>query len=353
MLMDKRKEPPTLDDAPFKRLRPDDPTHFSTTITRTIASTRPWALPLHSATTKVFQGHTAEVYTCQFSPSGHHIASAGVEKRIYLWNTFGDSSNYGIIAGHIGSIQELQWSKDERTIFTASADKTCGAFDAQTGERIRSCKGHTAAVNSCSLSRQGPELLTSGSDDGSAKIWDLRTSSAVVRFGMNYPITSVCFSDTNELLFAAGNNHSILAWDIRANRVRFTLRGHLNTVTGISLSQDGTQLLSYAMDNKVRLWDVTPSVENTHRLRATLEGAVHGSELRLIRPAWSKDGSMLGTGSGDGTVTLWNAYTHQIIYRHSSHKGSANAIDFHHMEPAVLSCSSDQTLVLGKVHSFS
>jgi WD40 repeat protein len=151
---------------------------------------------------------------------------------------------------------------------------------------------------------------------------------------MHYPITSVCFSDTNELLFAAGNNHSILAWDIRANRVRFTLRGHLNTVTGITLSQDGTQLLSNAMDNKVRIWDVTPSVENTHRLRATLEGAVHGSELRLVRPAWSKDGSMIGAGSGDGTVILWNAYTHQIIYKHPSHKGSANAIDFHHTEPA-------------------
>jgi len=86
MLMDKRKEPPTLDDAPFKRLRPDDPTHFSTTITRTIASTCPWALPLHSATTKVFQGHTAEVFTCQFSPSGHHVASAGAEKRICRFN---------------------------------------------------------------------------------------------------------------------------------------------------------------------------------------------------------------------------------------------------------------------------
>lgn len=151
---------------------------------------------------------------------------------------------------------------------------------------------------------------------------------------MHFPITSVCFSNTNELLFAAGNNHSIHAWDIRANRVLFTLRGHLNTITGISLSQDGTQLLSNAMDNKVRIWDVTSSVADTHRLRATLEGAVHGSELHLIRPAWSKDGSMVGTGSGDGTVVLWNTYTHQITYRHPSHKGSTNAIDFHHTEPA-------------------
>jgi len=55
-------------------------------------------------------------------------------------------------------------------IFTASADKTCGVYDVQTGERIKRFKGHTSIVNSCSPARRGPELLASGSDDGSVKV---------------------------------------------------------------------------------------------------------------------------------------------------------------------------------------
>jgi WD40 repeat protein len=55
-------------------------------------------------------------------------------------------------------------------IFTASADKSCGVFDVQTGERIKRFKGHTSFVNSCSPARRGPELLASGSDDGSVKV---------------------------------------------------------------------------------------------------------------------------------------------------------------------------------------
>jgi len=55
-------------------------------------------------------------------------------------------------------------------IFTASTDKTCGVFDVQTGERIKRFKGHTTFVNSCSPARKGPELLASGSDDGSVKV---------------------------------------------------------------------------------------------------------------------------------------------------------------------------------------
>jgi Prp8 binding protein len=60
-------------------------------------------------------------------------------------------------------------------IFTASTDKSCGVFDVQTGERIKRFKGHTSFVNSCSPARRGPELLASGSDDGSVKVrWLLR-----------------------------------------------------------------------------------------------------------------------------------------------------------------------------------
>ncbi|KAF8942886.1 U5 small nuclear ribonucleoprotein, partial [Haplosporangium bisporale] len=117
----------------------------------------------------LLQGQTAELYSCKFSPSGEHVASAGAEKSIYLWNTYGDCDNFGVIKGHIGTILELHWSRDGSMIFTASADKTCGVFDVQTGERIKRFKGHTSFVNSCSPARRGPELLASGSDDGSVK----------------------------------------------------------------------------------------------------------------------------------------------------------------------------------------
>lgn len=36
------------------------------------------------------------------------------------------------------------------------------------------------------------------------------------------------------------------------------MRGHTDTVTGLSLSSDGSYLLSNAMDNTMRIWDVRP-----------------------------------------------------------------------------------------------
>lgn len=38
-------------------------------------------------------------------------------------------------------------------------------------------------------------------------------------------------------------------WDIRKKAVAYTLSGHLDTITGIALSPDGSSLLSNSMDN--------------------------------------------------------------------------------------------------------
>ena len=47
-------------------------------------------------------------------------------------------------------------------------------------------------------------------------------------------------------------------WDLRKEAVCTTLRGHSDTVTGLALSPDGSHLLSNAMDNTLRVWDMRP-----------------------------------------------------------------------------------------------
>lgn len=52
----------------------------------------------------------------------------------------------------------------------------------ETYKPIKKYKGHISFVNSCCPSRRGTELLVSGSDDGSTKLWDLRTKKHVHEF---------------------------------------------------------------------------------------------------------------------------------------------------------------------------
>lgn len=38
----------------------------------------------------------------------------------------------------------------------------------------------------------------------------------------------------------------------------YKLKGHTDTITGLSLSPDGSYILSNAMDNTLKIWDVRP-----------------------------------------------------------------------------------------------
>lgn len=55
-------------------------------------------------------------------------------------------------------------------LFSASTDKTVGVWDSETGERIKRLKGHTSFVNTCYPARRGPQLICTGSDDGTVKV---------------------------------------------------------------------------------------------------------------------------------------------------------------------------------------
>jgi Prp8 binding protein len=82
-----------------------------------------------------------------------------------LWNTYGDCENYGILEGHKGAVLDLQWSRDSKALYTASADTTLGTWDVETGQRLRKHVGHEDIVNSISVFQTGTERILSGSDD--------------------------------------------------------------------------------------------------------------------------------------------------------------------------------------------
>jgi len=74
--------------------------------------------------------------------------------------------NYGVLTGHKQAVLDLQWSRDSKVLFSASADMHLASWDVNTSERLRRHAGHEAVINCMDVSRRGEEMLVSGSDDG-------------------------------------------------------------------------------------------------------------------------------------------------------------------------------------------
>lgn len=107
----------------------------------------------------------------------------------------------------------------------------------------------------------------------------------------------------------------------------FTLEGHLDTVTGLSLSPDGQYLLSNSMDSTLRVWDIRSFASNQNqRCVNILNGVHHGAEKLLLKCAWSADQEYITSGSADRIVHLWESTNYKEVCGWPGHKASINEV---------------------------
>ena len=296
-------------------------------------------------------GHAAPVLASKFSPDGQHVLSGSADKLMLMWDTFGECANTLTFRGHSNAVLEVHWSSDGENAFSASADKTAALWDAKTGGRVRQFKGHTGVVNSFCPARDA-NTCASGSDDQTAKVWDARVRVCQESIAHPYAVTSVCVSHGGMHLYTGCLDGVVRAYDLRRpDTVQLQLEGHQDIVTGLRLAPDDEMLLSNAMDNVIRCWDVKPYASDDRCTKVFL-GAQHNYEKNLIKVAWSKNGKLVGAGSADSFVYVWDATTKRIAYKLPGHAGSVNEVDFHPTQPIICSCGNDKNIYLGEIRAF-
>ncbi len=138
--------------------------------------------------------------------------------------------------GHSASVEDLQWSPSEPTVFASSScDQTVRIWDVRCDPRkpALSAHCHESDVNVISWNCSVSYLLASGADDGSFKTWDLRNfsgsvgmentlSTPVATFKWHLSaITSIEWHPTeSSVLAASGADDQISLWDFAVEQDR-------------------------------------------------------------------------------------------------------------------------------------
>ena len=318
-------------------------------------------------------GHKGSIYSLAFDPNGECLCSGSFDMTCLLWNASGRCDNFNVLVGHKNAILDVKWSSDSEHIVTASADKTLGWYDACTGDRIKRFMGHSKVVNAVDTTRgegTSPTLVVSASDDATVRLWDARVRGHVMQLTHKYQVTSVAFSLDAHTVYTGGIDNVITAFDIRSDKAMsssannhkqrgnteategeqiMTMKGHTDTITCLSVSPDGTQLLSNSMDGSIRSWDIRPFVTGNIRRRKTFLGGTHNAEKGLLNCSWSADGTMISGGSADRIVHVWDESSAEELYYLPGHTGCVNSVIFHPKEYLIASGSSDKTVYIGEL----
>ncbi|TFK77303.1 glutamate-rich WD repeat containing [Pluteus cervinus] len=181
------------------------------------------------------------------SPTSLRLLTGDIHSKIYLTTSIpsGFKSLAQPFLSHTSSIEDLQWSPSEPTVFAScSADHTVQIWDVRSKGR-KSVAGidpaHESDVNVISWNRTTHYLLLSGGDDGAIKVWDLRNvkkrgtpdtnPSPVAFFDWHKgPITSIEWHPTDDSTFAAsGADDQVTIWDLGVEQDDEDIGGQDNT----------------------------------------------------------------------------------------------------------------------------
>ena len=185
------------------------------------------------------------------------------------------------------------------------------------------------------------KTAVSGGQEGSVRVWDLAAGRQQAAFtGQADVVWSVAVTADGNTAVSGGRDRTVEVWDLAAGRQQAALTGHTDWVRSVAVTADGKTAVSGSDDGTVRVWDLAAGQAAARRSPATTARCWRWRSARTGRrrsaaavtarcgcgtwplgqsrrrsPAttarccrWrsAADGRTAVSGSGDGTVRVWD-----------------------------------------------
>ena len=124
-------------------------------------------------------------------------------------------------------------------------------------------------------------------------------------------VESIAYSPNGQHTTSGSTDGTIRIWDIKTGAaVGDPLEGHISHVRSVAYSPDGKHIISGSGDTTIQIWDI----ETGTAVGKPPKG--HSNTVRSV--VFSPDGQRIISGSDDGTIHVWESFLHAPIQLSSS-----------------------------------
>ncbi|KAF0301841.1 WD repeat-containing protein 48 [Amphibalanus amphitrite] len=263
--------------------------------------------------------HKDYVKALAYAKEKEHVASAGLDKSIFLWDvntlTALTTSNNIVTTSSLNgskfSIYSLGMNELGTVVIAGSTEKLLRVWDPRTCDRLMKLRGHADNVRAVLVSRDGTQCL-SGSSDGTVKLWSLGQQRCITTLQLHDSVWALQVSPDFSRVYSGGRDRRLLVTNLRQPDSSLLLAEETAPILRMALVGDESIWVSTA-ESSVKNW----SLKNVDRLlddaQADFLTPVASQPTRVIEGAPSikqykvlNDKRHVLTRDSDGQVALYD-----------------------------------------------
>jgi WD40 repeat protein len=283
-----------------------------------------WSLPQTNAIARQLDlAH--QTLAMHLTPDGQTVVLAVDSHFGLIWHWLNPAAE-PIHLPHSGDVRDVGLSQDGKKCYTTADDRTARVWDTESGQPLTPPLPHGAPVRCAAFWADGSTLITGG-EDGVIRCWNALNGEELEPLGNHTgAVRCIEVSKDSRYVTVAVNSHRpdspglatgfVRCWELPNRRPLCEWKSMEGSVNQLEISPNGSQLVVADATGNASLFSIGSALSQTMAL-------VHQSELRSAH--FSSDGRHLLTGSGNGTVRLWDAASGRVLLSGISHGASVQA----------------------------
>uniref|UniRef100_A0AAQ5XJR3 SH3 domain-containing protein n=1 Tax=Amphiprion ocellaris TaxID=80972 RepID=A0AAQ5XJR3_AMPOC len=300
----------------------------------------------------MFRGGQMGCFTVLFSHAGTILAAACADRDAFPVVVYEIPSGKVLAAfsGHLKIVYDLCWSRDDRSLLSASSDGTVREWNVEklqgTAQKVLP---HPCFVYCAQYHPTSQNLVVTGGYDGLVRTWRLDVGDVNGQLLQEFEghgsfINTVCFDSEGRRMFSADNKGLIIAWKTSVNESRQQQQPSHNwciekkideidlsgvPINMLQLHLNGRCLLIHAKDSVLRMMDL--------RILAVKKYTGATNYRERIYSTFTPCGNFIFSGSEDGMAYVWNTDTGDqvAVYSELCYRTALHGVAFHPHENMV------------------
>jgi WD40 repeat protein len=244
------------------------------------------------------QGHEGAVRSLAFLPGSAVFYSTGGDGKILRWDLNGSVKSYRTLIDNNSLNRVLSISPNGRWLACGTTTSGIQLFNLNTNNEPSILEGHKSGVVSLAFTPDSKGLYSAGNDK-SIMYWDLLASTSNIFITL--PTTNVkciIISPNGHYIFGGTDDGRLMRWNLDTKEETVIFRSDKNSIYAVAINSTGSRIAFVDKNGSLRLLDTRSN---------SIIGVVAAHTVRVLDVKFSPDDHQIATSSMDKQVKIWDA----------------------------------------------